>query len=144
MALKLVQYRTLWMHIAERESMSTSSAILMILFVRSVWMLQKEWTVRPKWHPWWTRGSCTDLKHQPNMVRPTKKMQKEYIHFFPWSKLQCVRIGPLSWSRSFLRGWSGLVSRVAHHRNTWSDSVLVGSLQNEAYLYLLYDVWYCA
>ena len=140
MALKLVRYRMLWTHIAERESMSTSSAILMIPFVRSIWMLQKEWTVRPKWCPWWTRGSCTNLKHQPNMVRPTKKMQKEYIHFFLWSKLQSVRIGPLLWSRSFLGGRSGLVSRVAHHRNTWSDSVLAGSSQNEAYLYLLYDI----
>ena len=113
MALKLVWYRMLWTHIAERESMSTSSAILMIPFMRSIWMLQKEWTVQPKWCPWWTRGSCTNLKHQPNMVRPTKRCKKNTYTFFcgPSSRvlgLDCFcEVGPslevdLDWFQELL------------------------------------------
>ena len=48
------------MYIAKSNSAS-SSPMWMIPLVTRVCILQKVWTVRPKWWPRWTKGSCIDL-----------------------------------------------------------------------------------
>ena len=91
-----VGLRRFWTYWAVSNSrpLSSSSPSLAMPLVIKVWTLQKACTTRPKWHPWWTRGSCIVLKSIVTELKMGSINKPMYRHFlgpnsntFTWGHL---------------------------------------------------------